>query len=174
MMGYAALSQTDTGLHMRYAPASFLRPSADMGAYAIFYIRQWSRAFIVAEPANPSNRVVLINSDIAMGDSGVRRAIVAKLSQLYPGVYTDNNVGLVGTHQHAGVGGYLENLLPQLTSLGFVRETFDAIVTGTVKAVQDAHNSLATGSLEFGTTDPALPSSATRLPLELRRRSTLS
>ncbi|KAG8750799.1 hypothetical protein FRC14_000216 [Serendipita sp. 396] len=131
MMGYAALSQTDTGLHMR----------------------QWSRAFIVAEPANPSNRVVLINSDIAMGDSGVRRAIVAKLSQLYPGVYTDNNVGLVGTHQHAGVGGYLENLLPQLTSLGFVRETFDAIVTGTVKAVQDAHNSLATGSLEFGTTD---------------------
>lgn len=43
-----------------------------------------------------------------MGDSGIRRAVVAKLSALYPGVYTDNNIGLVGTHQHAGVGGFLE------------------------------------------------------------------
>lgn len=131
MMGYADLSQTDTGLHMR----------------------QRSRAYIVAEAANATNRFLLINSDIAMGDSGVRRAIVAKLSALYPGVYDDNNIGLVGTHQHAGVGGYLENLLPQLTSLGFVRETFDAIVTGSVKAAVDAHNSLAAGSLSFGTTD---------------------
>lgn len=131
MMGYASLAQTDTGLHMR----------------------QRSRAFIVAESANPSNRVLLINSDTAMGDNGVRRAIVAKLSALYPNVYSDSNVGFVGTHQHAGVGGYLENLLPQLTSLGFVRETFDAIVTGTVKAVVDAHNSMAEGSLSLGTTD---------------------
>lgn len=43
-----------------------------------------------------------------MGDSGIRRQVIAKLSQLYPGVYDDSNVGLVGTHQHAGVGGYLE------------------------------------------------------------------
>lgn len=43
-----------------------------------------------------------------MGDNGVRRAIVAKLSALYPGVYSDSNIGFVGTHQHAGVGGYLE------------------------------------------------------------------
>lgn len=43
-----------------------------------------------------------------MGDSGVRRAIITKLASLYPGIYSDNNVALVGTHQHAGVGGYLE------------------------------------------------------------------
>ena len=52
------------------------------------------------------------NLDIAMGDSGVRRAIVAKLTALYPGVYNENNIGLVGTHQHAGVGGFLEVRIP--------------------------------------------------------------
>lgn len=40
-----------------------------------------------------------------------------------------------------------------MTSLGFVRETFDAIVAGTVKAVVDAHNNLAEGSLSIGTTE---------------------
>jgi neutral ceramidase len=43
-----------------------------------------------------------------MGDSGVRRAIVANLSATYPGIYGDSNIAFIGTHQHAGVGGYVE------------------------------------------------------------------
>ncbi|KAG5653120.1 hypothetical protein H0H81_002187 [Sphagnurus paluster] len=115
-------------------------------------MRQRSRAFIIADASSPSDRVVFINSDIAMGDSGVRRSIVAQLSSLYPGVYTDTNIAFVGTHQHAGVGGYLENLLPQLTSLGYVKQTADAIVAGTVRAVQRAHGNLAPGKLSVGNT----------------------
>jgi neutral ceramidase len=88
--------------------------------------------------------------DIAFGDSGIRRSIVSRLSSLYPGVYSDKNIAIVSTHQHAGAGGYPENLLPQLTSLGYVRETADAIVQGTVLAVQRAHASLAPGSLSLG------------------------
>jgi Neutral/alkaline non-lysosomal ceramidase, N-terminal len=57
VMGYADLNQTDTGLHMR----------------------QRSRAYIVADPSNPSNRIVFINSDIGMGDTGVRTQIVSQL-----------------------------------------------------------------------------------------------
>ncbi|KAK0446984.1 Neutral/alkaline nonlysosomal ceramidase [Desarmillaria tabescens] len=130
MMGYASLAQTDTGLHMR----------------------QFSRVFIVADASDPSSRILFINSDIAMGDSGVRRSIVAELSSLYPGVYTNENIALIGTHQHSGVGGYLENLLPQITSLGYVPQTAEAIVSGTVLAAQRAHNSLAPGSLSLGNT----------------------
>ncbi|KAF8883297.1 Neutral/alkaline non-lysosomal ceramidase-domain-containing protein [Infundibulicybe gibba] len=130
MMGYASLAQTDTGLHMR----------------------QRSRAFIVADASAPSNRIVFINADIAMGDTGVRRSIVSQLSTQFPGVYTDSNIAFVGTHQHSGVGGYLENLLPQLTSLGYVKQTADAIVAGTVLAVQRAHTSLAPGKLSLGNT----------------------
>lgn len=92
------------------------------------------------------------HADIAMGDSGIRRSIVAKISSLYPGVYTNDNIALVSTHQHSGVGGYLENLLPQITSLGYVKQTADAIVAGTVLAVQRAHNNLAPGSLSVGNT----------------------
>lgn len=46
----------------------------------------------------------------------------------------------------------MENLLPQVTSLGYVKQTADAIIAGTVLAVQRAHNSLAPGSLSLGNT----------------------
>ncbi|CDO72669.1 hypothetical protein BN946_scf184985.g88, partial [Trametes cinnabarina] len=130
MMGYASLAQVDTGLHMR----------------------QRSRAFIVADAVNSSNRIVFINADIAMGDTGVRRSIVSALSEQFPGLYTNENIALSSTHQHSGVGGYLENLLPQITALGYVKQTADAIVAGTVLAVQRAHASLAPGKLSVGNT----------------------
>lgn len=147
MMGYASLGQTDTGLHMR----------------------QRSRAFIVADAASPTNRVVFVNAgspitvnacfpdtypsrpvDIAMGDTGIRRSILAELATLYGSLYTATNVAISSTHQHSGVGGYLENLLPQVTSLGYVPQTAAAIVAGTVLAIQRAHNSLNPGSLSVG------------------------
>ncbi|KAI0042653.1 Neutral/alkaline nonlysosomal ceramidase [Auriscalpium vulgare] len=130
MMGYASLAQTDSGLHMR----------------------QRSRAWIVADASNSTSRVVFINADIAMGDTGIRRSIVGNLTALFPGLYDNTNIALVSTHQHSGVGGYLENLLPQVTSLGYVRETADAIVAGTVLAVRRAHASLAPGTLSLGNT----------------------
>ncbi|KAJ7196939.1 Neutral/alkaline nonlysosomal ceramidase [Mycena pura] len=130
MMGYASLGQTDTGLHMR----------------------QRARAFIIGETDNTANRVVFINADIAMGDTGIRRAILAELAAKYGTLYTAQNFALSSTHQHSGVGGYLENLLPQITSLGWVEQTFDAIVQGVVLAVDRAHASLKTGTLAIGNT----------------------
>lgn len=87
-----------------------------------------------------------------MGDTGVRRSIVSQLTSQFPGVYTNENIAFIGTHQHSGVGGYLENLLPQITSLGYVKQTADAIVAGTVRAVQRAHANLAPGKLSLGNT----------------------
>ncbi|KAJ7775556.1 Neutral/alkaline nonlysosomal ceramidase [Mycena metata] len=130
MMGYASLPQTDTGLHMR----------------------QRARAFIVAETSPSGQRVVLLNADIAMGDSGVRRELLAALAAEYGNTtYHAGNVALMGTHQHSGVGGYLENLLPQVTSKGLHPQTLKAIVDGAVLAVRRAHDSLAPGTLSFGT-----------------------
>ena len=122
-MGYADLSQTNTGLHIRYVPLSkcfvhSLNISQRIANEAVHSLSQnppmhqteSSSSTLVGPPyppesAKPRSRD---QSDLAMGDSGIRRAIVANLSSLYPGVYTDNNIGLVGTHQHAGVGGFLE------------------------------------------------------------------
>ena len=93
-----------------------------------------------------------ILSDIAMGDTGIRRSVVSQLSSLYPEYYNNDNIALSSTHQHSGVGGYLENLLPEVTALGYVKETAEAIVQGTVLAVQRAHASLKPGKLSIGNT----------------------
>jgi neutral ceramidase len=101
--------------------------------------------------------------DIAFGDSGVRRGIIDAISATYPGLYSSDNVALVGTHSHAGVGGYFESLLPQLTSLGYVNESAQAIIDGSVLAVQRAHASLAPGTLGVGNTT-VLDGNANRSP----------
>lgn len=141
------LKQVDTGLHMR----------------------QRSRAFVIADSRNATNRVLFINAgtlfiapshvpiypvhaDIGMGDSGVRRTIISELLSEYGGLYQHENVAFAGTHQHSGVGGFMENLLPQLTSLGYVNQTSQAIISGTLTAIRRAHESMAPGSLSVGST----------------------
>lgn len=81
MMGYASLGQTDSGLHQR----------------------QRARVFIVGETATPANRIVYVNADIAMGDTSIRRAILAQLATKYGTLYTAQNVAISSTHQHSGV-----------------------------------------------------------------------
>ncbi|KAJ3491469.1 hypothetical protein NLI96_g720 [Meripilus lineatus] len=82
---------------------------------------------------------------------GAKSHYISRLLR-YPGLYNNDNIALVSTHQHSGVGGYLENLLPQITALGYVKQTADAIVAGTVLAVQRAHANLAPGKLSLGNT----------------------
>lgn len=57
-------------------------------------------------------------------------------------VYTQHNVAVTGTHSHAGPGGWFNYLLPQITTLGFSKETYQAIVDGAVLSIKRAHESL--------------------------------
>ncbi|KAI5808490.1 ceramidase family protein [Peziza echinospora] len=127
-MGYASTSQKGTGLRQRL----------------------YSRAFLVANPAAPAERIVYIIADIAAGDTAIRYAILKKLDALYPGVYTTHNFALVGTHSHAGPGAWMNYLLPTITTLGVDRQSFDAIVEGVVKSVQQAHEGAKDGYLYLG------------------------
>jgi neutral ceramidase len=119
-------------------------------------MRQFARAFIVAASGSTgtTDRILFVNTDTAMGDNGVRRNILAAIAQdsTLSKFYNDQNFALIGTHQHSGVGGYLENLLPQVTSLGYVNQTAQAIVDGVLVAARAAHSSLASGSLSVGNT----------------------
>lgn len=54
---------------------------------------------------------------IAHVGHSVRRSIVAALTAQYPGIYTNENIALVSTHQHSGVGGC--GLFNQLSSNKF-------------------------------------------------------
>ncbi|KAH6982013.1 neutral ceramidase precursor [Ilyonectria sp. MPI-CAGE-AT-0026] len=131
--GYADLDQTGTGLRQRI----------------------YSRAFIVADVENPKDRFVYLVLDTASGDTAVRYGIMDGLAALGSdySVYTQHNVAVTGTHSHAGPGGWYNYLLPQITTLGFSKETYQAIVDGAVLSIKRAHESLQEGYLGVSTAE---------------------
>lgn len=65
----------------------------------------------------------------------------------YGNLYTENNVAISGIHTHAGPGGYLQYVVYIVTSLGFVRQSFDALVDGIEQSIILAHGNLRPGSI---------------------------
>lgn len=124
--GYADLQQSGTGLRQRI----------------------YSRAFIIGDVNNPKDRIVYVVQDTQSGDTGIRRGVLEALAALGPdyAVYTQQNVALTGTHSHSGPGAWFNYLLPQVTSLGFSKQSYQAIVDGTVLSIKRAHESLTTVS----------------------------
>lgn len=123
MMGYANTEQIASGIHFR------LR----------------ARTFIVAEPLG--NRIVFVNLDACMASQLVKIRVIERLKSRYGNLYTENNVAISGIHTHAGPGGYLQYVVYIVTSLGFVRQSFDVIVDGIEKSIIEAHDNLRPGSI---------------------------
>ncbi|ETS78190.1 hypothetical protein PFICI_10252 [Pestalotiopsis fici W106-1] len=131
--GYADTAQTGTGIRQRI----------------------YSRAFIIGDVNNPDDRFVYIILDTQSGDTAIRYGVlegVAALGSEYS-VYGQSNIALTGTHSHSGPGAWFNYLLPQITSLGYDEQSYQAIVDGTVLSIQRAHESLEEGYLDFGTVD---------------------
>ncbi|KAM1148685.1 hypothetical protein ACFX2B_029059 [Malus domestica] len=123
MMGYANTEQVAAGVHFR------LR----------------ARTFIVAEPQG--KRVAFVNLDACMASQLVKLKVVERLKARYGDLYTEKNVAISGIHTHAGPGGYLQYVVYIVTSLGFVRQSFDVLVDGIEKSITQAHENLAPGSI---------------------------
>ncbi|XP_010033046.2 neutral ceramidase 1 isoform X2 [Eucalyptus grandis] len=123
MMGYANTEQVAAGVHFR------LR----------------ARAFIVAEPKG--KRVAFVNLDACMASQLVTIKVLERLKARYGDLYTESNVAISGIHTHAGPGGFLQYVVYIVTSLGFVRQSFDVIVDGIEKSIIDAHENLRPGSV---------------------------
>jgi len=130
--GYASAAQVGTGLRQRI----------------------FARAFIVGSNSNPSDRFIYLNIDTSCGDTAIRNGIleaVAALGSDYS-AYGQQNIAVVGTHQHSGPGAFMNYLLPQITSLGFNQQSYQAIVDGSVLAIKKAHESLTPGYLDVANT----------------------
>ncbi len=132
LMGYADPKQIGTGLRQRL----------------------YSRAFIVSNPTNPSETFVYLVLDTQSGDTAVRYGILSGLEELGAdyAYYGHHNVAVTGTHSHSGPGAWLNYLLPQITSKGFDRQSYRAIVDGAILSIRRAHESLAPGHLSVGST----------------------
>ncbi|GAB1313981.1 hypothetical protein MFIFM68171_04191 [Madurella fahalii] len=132
LMGYADPKQVGTGLRQRL----------------------YSRAFIVGSFDRPEERFVYLVLDTQSGDTAIRYGIINGLKELGPSyaVYSHHNVAVTGTHSHAGPAGWLNYLLPQITSKGFDLQGYRAIVDGAILSIRRAHETLQPGYLSVGTT----------------------
>jgi neutral ceramidase len=132
MMGYADPNQLGTGLRQRL----------------------YSRAFIVGNPDRPAETFVYLVLDTQSGDTAVRYGILSGLAELGPeyAIYGHHNLAVTGTHSHSGPGAWLNYLLPQITSKGFDKQSYRAIVDGAILSIQRAHESLSLGQLSVGST----------------------
>lgn len=131
MMGYADPDQVGSGLRQRL----------------------YSRAFIIGDIQNPTDRFLYLVLDIAAGDTAVRYGILQGLRELGTeyDLYAPKNVAVTGTHSHSGPGAWLNYLLPQITSKGFNKQSYQAIVDGALLSIKRAHQSLCPGYLSIGT-----------------------
>lgn len=117
--------------------------------------RLYSRAFIIGDIRRHEDRFVYLVLDTQSGDTAVRDGILQGLRALGPEYarYSTRNLAVTGTHSHSGPGAWLNYLLPQITSLGFLKQSYQAIVDGALLSIQRAHQSLGPGYLTFGSTE---------------------
>ncbi|XP_025992627.2 neutral ceramidase isoform X2 [Solenopsis invicta] len=121
-MGYAKLEQKGNGLHLR----------------------TFSRAYIIDDGAE---RFVFVNVDSGMMGHDIRQEVLRKLKTQFGDMYTERNVMISATHTHSAPGGYMLNVLFDLPTFGFARESLDAIVNGITKSIQRAHNAVVPGRI---------------------------
>lgn len=108
-MGYANIKQTTGGIHLR----------------------QYSRAFVIIDQIK-SSRIIYVNVDICMISQLITLEVVKVLKQKYPGLYNERNVLLASTHTHSGPGGFLQYFLYNIPTNGFVKQCFQAILSGII------------------------------------------
>ena len=134
-MGYALPGQRGTGIHLRMR----------------------ARAFVIQESGDKQDKVAYVSIDGGMASDLVKMRVLDQLADKFgKGVFTQDNVAISGTHSHSGPGGYLQYVLYQTTSLGYVDETFQAWVNGITQSiimaneniVEDVSILLNTGTLQ--------------------------
>lgn len=130
MLGYGTTGQNSTGVHMR----------------------QHARAFII-EDAATGDRVVHVMDEIGLMQQSIRQGVLAKLKEKFGDKYNESNVMLTASHTHVAPGGYGHHSLYNVLTAGVHEKTYNAIVDGTVQAIEvaDANMHDAELSLSSGT-----------------------
>lgn len=126
MMGYGQVAQKVRGIHLR------LR----------------ARAFVFAE-ANSSVRMAFVSADLWSCTEVLKAEVVKQLKQTGYDCYSRENVMIVGTHTHAGPGGYSGHALYNFSVLGFQRRNFACIADGIVSAILRAHVNVGPGRVAY-------------------------
>lgn len=126
MFGYADTTQVSIGLQQRL----------------------YARAFSIKDQKNKSILMVVVDTGIMT--QAIHQEVLRRLESKYAGRFNQQNVMLTATHTHAAPGGYSHYLLYNITTLGFQKTTFEALVSGIMRATERAIQSEAPTTLAFG------------------------
>lgn len=143
------------------AKADITGPAAETGmfGYAAQQVvtglndRLYSRAFIIADADQPNQqRIAYVSADMGAMFTSVKLTVIKRLQAKFGDLYNDENVMLTATHTHVGNGGYSHQKLYQIaskddTSAGYSAQTFNAVVDGIVRSIEQAHHALTPGKL---------------------------
>ena len=136
-MGYAMPQQTGHGLHLRLRSRAFIISDLDAS--------DDGNSRIMSD-----NTVCFVSVDCGMGSDLVTRRVLNRISELLPEqVCTIENLSISGTHTHSGPAGFLQYVLYQFTSLGFVSETMDAFVEGISQSIFRAYSNMQHTSILY-------------------------
>lgn len=128
MLGYASITQIAAGM----------------------YTRLYARAFVIESPCN-GKRVAIVIADLGQLFQGVKQEVVKALNKRYGNLFSDENVMIAATHQHSGPGGLSTYVLYNLSTLGFNRSNFNAVVNGIVMAIVRANAELRPATIKVAT-----------------------
>jgi len=120
------------------------------------FLRTRSRAFVIQDRAT-EKRVVLAVVEQGMMSQDLHLAVVDRLKSKFGDIYTEQNVLICATHTHSAPGGYFGHWgLNLAIGSGFCEETFENIVDGIAKSIEDAHERLTPGyiTMGYGVGDP--------------------
>lgn len=132
-------------------------PAAEVGlfGYAVpeqvasgIHDRQWARAFIIAD-RQADKRVVFVNIDSGAVFQSVTQGVLEALKARYGDLYNERNLVISATHTHSAAGGHSHYALYNITTKGYIKQTYDAQVNGIVAAIERAHGDLAPGYILY-------------------------
>jgi len=134
-MGYAQMKQVGRGIHFRLRARAFVFEST-----------------VPTPPLNDSRLFAFVSVDMGMGSSAVTNRVLELLDAepTTTGKFTNDNVCISGTHTHSAPAGFLTHTIFQVTSLGFVKQTYDAFANGIAQSIIKAVGNMAPGSVFLG------------------------
>jgi neutral ceramidase len=142
--GIADVTDTAAGLPMQGMAD---KNQISTGVESPFY----ARAFVIAEScsAGAGTRVAIIVADIWAGTRRVKDEVLARLATSCPGLYTEENTLLAGTHTHSAPGGYSGMLMYDFDFVrgGCDEATVTCIAEGCARAVEMAQAGQAPGRI---------------------------
>jgi len=103
--------------------------------------RLYARGFVLESPCS-SQRVAYVNAELLHTYQSIKTGVIKKLAVKLPGVYSDANVMIVGTHDHSAPGNTSFRTLYNLANgvIGFDDLNYNIVVDGIVDAIVRAHN----------------------------------